>query len=145
MEVKTLCLYGKICHVLSMTSRVTTYKIRNDLLVKSFLTVYAVKDTLELYELRERRLSHVPKHTIASMLRSNLQTSANVFGDELACVLFCCTIRFLVLRTIQQKVITYSRTDKTLLYTRKSINGMIDVEQLAMICIQIRADLRMNA
>ena len=58
MEVQ---VFGDDCelgHVLFLTARMTTYKVRYDLLFQSLLLIDAVEDALELIELLKRWLAH---------------------------------------------------------------------------------------
>lgn len=54
-------VFGDDCelgHVLFLTARMTTYKVRYDLLFQSLLLIDAVEDALELIELLKRWLAH---------------------------------------------------------------------------------------
>ena len=60
------------------------------------LGVDAVKDALEVEELLKRGFAHELQHTVAGVLRSNFQSSADMTGDELSGVLLGGTVGCLV-------------------------------------------------
>jgi len=87
---------GQLGHVFLMTARVAGDEVRDDLLVQMLLDVDAVEDALEVEELLERGFAHEFQYTITGVLRSNLQTSADMTGNELSGILLGGTIGCLV-------------------------------------------------
>ena len=120
-------------------------EIRDELLVETFLTIDAVEDALELTELLERWLTHQLENMVGCMLWSHLQTSANMACNQFARVLLCSLVRLLVLAAMQQQVVAHATAYKTLLDAWQGINSMVDVKKLRVVCIEIRAYLRMDA
>ena len=51
MEVKSLGLHGKLCHILLKASRMATYEERYYLLVQILLLVDTIEDALEFLKL----------------------------------------------------------------------------------------------
>ena len=120
-------------------------KIRYDLLVEAFLLVDTVEDALELMEELERWLAHEAQHAVGGVLGCHLQSSAHMAGDEFARVLPRRLVGFLVFALMQQEVIAHAAADKALLHARQGIDGMIDIEQLGVVGVEVGADLRMDA
>jgi len=58
LEVQLLGLDGQLSHIGFRTTRMTGDEVGDELLVQMFLPIDAVKDTLEVVELLERRLAH---------------------------------------------------------------------------------------
>ena len=144
MEVQALGDDGKLCHILFMTARMGTDEVRDNLLVQSLLLVDLVKDALKLIEQVERWLAHKLQYLGAGMLRSHLQSAAHMLGYQLTGVLACRLIELLVLALVQEQVIAHTTSYKALLDTRQSIHGMVDVQEFAMVGIEVRADLWMH-
>ena len=136
---------GQLSHVALMTTRMAGDEIRDELLVETFLTIDAVEDALELTELLERGLTHQLEHTVGCMLGCHLQASADMTCDQFACILLSGLVRLLVLAAMQQQVVAHATAYKTLLDAWQGINSMVDVKKLRVVCIEIRAYLRMDA
>lgn len=69
------CLLGKSCHILCFASWMRGNEIWYDLLSQPFVSIYSVKDALELVELCKRGFPHHIQHMIFCMFRCYLQTS----------------------------------------------------------------------
>ena len=64
MEIQILGDDSQFSHVFFCTSRMTGYKIRNNLLPQSLFPVDAVKNTFEFVKLFERRLTHEIEYAV---------------------------------------------------------------------------------
>ncbi len=96
------------------------------LLVQTLFLVDLVEDALEIEEEVERWLAHELQYLRTGMLRSHLQSAAHVLGNQLTRVFSSRLIHLLVLALMQQKVVTHTTTNETLLDTRQSIYSMIN-------------------
>ena len=123
----------------------TGNEVGDDLLFQSFLAVDAVKLSLEFIELLERRLAHQSQHMVAGVLRSDLQSTADMAGNEFAGVFLCCPVCGFILTLVEQQVVADATANKALLDFRQRIDGTIDVQQLRVVGVEVGADLRMNA
>ena len=100
MEVELFGKHGKFGHVFFQTAGVGGDEVRDDLLAEILLAIDAVEDTLEGVELLEGGLAHESEHTVAGVLGSHLQSSADVSADEFAGVLLSGSVDGLVLTPI---------------------------------------------
>ena len=100
MEVELFGKHGKFGHVFFQTAGVGGDEVRDDLLAEILLAVDAVEDTLEGVELLEGGFAHESEHTVAGVLGSHLQSSADVSADEFAGVLLSGSVDGLVLTPI---------------------------------------------
>ena len=66
-------------------------------------------------------------------------------GDELAGVFLRRLVGGFVFAPIQEEVVTHTTADEAALDTREGIDSAVDVEQLGMTGVEVRADLRMDA
>ena len=85
------------------------------------------------------------QYLIAGMFGGNFQSSAHMFGYQLACIFGCASVYRRVFTLVLQQIITYTASDKAFLYSRYGIYRAIDVEQRAMVGILIRTYLGMDA
>ena len=145
MEIQLLGQHSEFSHIRFLTARVATDEVGDELLVQVLLTIDAVEDALELIELLERGLAHESQYAFAGVLRGHLQASADVAADEFAGILQGGAVDGLVFATVEQQVVAHATTDETLLDAWQGINGMIDVEQLAVVGVEVGTDLRMDA
>ena len=145
MEVEALGDDGQFGHILFMTAGMGGDEVGDDLLAQVLFAIDAVELALELVELLERGLAHEVEHAFGGMFRGNLQSARDVAHDQFAGVFLSRTISLFVLAAIKQQVVTHTTADKAALDARQRIDGMIDVEQSAMVGIEVRTDLRMDA
>ena len=145
MEVELLGDNRKLSHILLTTSRMRTYKVRNNLLAEVFLLVYLVEDALEFLKQCERWLAHEFKHSIRSVLRSYLQASADMLAYKFASVLSSGSIRLLILALVQEQIVAHTTTNEALLNARQRVYRMIYFEQWRMIGYKIWTYLRIYA
>ena len=122
-----------------------TDEVGDDLLAQVQLLVQLVEYLLELVELGERGLAHHVEHRIACVFGSYLQASAHVLGYQLAGIFTGGTVDGGVLAFVKQEVVAHTATDEALLDARKRIDGVIDVEQRAMVGVQVGAYLGVDA
>lgn len=108
-------------------------------------TVDAVKLSLEVIELLEGRLAHQFQYAVAGVFWSHFQSAADVPCDEFACIGLRSSVGGLVLAVIKEQVVAHAASDEALLDSRQGVDGMINVEQLAVVGIKVGADLRMDA
>ena len=120
-------------------------EIGDDLLVEMLLAIDAVEDALEFVELLERGLAHEVEHTVAGVLWGNLQTAADVAGDEFACILAGSLVGCFVLAVIKQQVVAHAAADEALLDARQGIDGTVDIDQARVVGVEVRTYLRMDA
>ena len=144
VEIQPFGDNGKFSHIFFSTSRVTADEIRNDLLTQVQLLIYSVEDTFEAIELFKRRFTHDIKHTVAGMFRSHFQASTYMTCYQLPSVFRCTLVYFRILALVQQQIISDTASDKTLFNLRERIDSMINIQQRAMIGIQVRTYLRMD-
>ena len=128
-----------------MTARMRTDEVWNDLLVEPLFLVDLVEDAFELVEEIERWFAHELQHLWTGMFRCYLQSAAHVLGDQLAGIFLCRLVHLLVLALVQEQVVAHTTTDEALLDTRQGIYGMIDLQQLAVVGVQVRTNLRVHA
>ena len=145
MEVEMLGDDCQFSHILLTAAGVTADEVGNYLLAEVFLAVDAVEHSLEFIELLERGLAHQIEHTVAGMFRGHLQTTADMTADELVGIFLSCTVGGLVLAAVDKQVIADAATDEATLDTGQAVDGMVNVEQTAMVGIKVRTDLRMDA
>ena len=119
-------------------------EIWNELLTQALLTVYLVKDTLELLKKLERRLSHQFQYSIRSMLWSYLQSTTHMIADKFTGIFPCRLVSLLILTVMKQKVISHTRAYETLLHLWQGINRTVDVEQGRMVGVKVRTYLRID-
>ena len=100
MEVESFGEHGKFGHIFFQTAGVGGNEIGDDLLAEVLLAVDAVEDTLEGVELLEGGFAHELEHTVAGVLGSHLQSSADMSADEFAGVLLSGSVGCLVLTPI---------------------------------------------
>jgi hypothetical protein len=137
LEVKTLGDDSKLGHVLFLTAWMGGYEIGNDLLAQTFLAIYAVEDALELIELTERGLAHEVEHTIAGVLRGNLEASTDVMADEFARVFHSSLVAGFILAAMEQQVIAHATAYIAVFDAWQGIDRAIDVEQFGMVGIEV--------
>ena len=145
METQFAGDISQLGHVLLMAAGVGGNEVGYDLLIEMLLTVNAVEDAFELVELLEGRFTHEHEYTVAGMLRSHLQSSADVAGDEFAGVFLCGSVGGLVLTLVQQKVVAHAAANETFLDAWQGIDGVVDVEQLGVVGVEVGAYLGMYA
>ena len=145
LEVQTLGLDGKVCHIFLMTSGMRGNEVWNELLSQALFTVYLVKYTLELLKQLERRLSHQFQHSIRGVLWSDLQSSANMIADKFTSIFPCRLVSLLVLTVMKQKVISNARAYETLLYLWQGSYGTVDIKQSRMVGVKVRTYLRITS
>ena len=75
------------------------------------------------------------------MLRCYLQSAAHVFGNQFAGIFPCCLVYLLVLALVQEQVVAHTTTDEALLDAWQGIYGMVNLQQLAVVGIQVRTNL----
>ena len=145
MEVQALGDYRQLCHILFMTARMRTDEVWNDLLVETLFLVDLVKDALELVEQIERWLAHELQDLRTGMFRRHLQSAAHMLGNQLAGVFPCRLVHLLVLALVQQQVVANTTAYEALLDSRQGIHGMVNLQQLAVVGIEVRTNLRVHA
>ena len=145
MEIKLLGQHGQFGHICFLTARVAADEVGDELLVQALLAVDTVEDALELIELLERWFAHESQHAVAGVLRGHLQASAHMAADEFTGVLLGSAVGGFVLAPVEQQVVAHTAADEALLDTCQGIDGMIDVEQLAVVGVEVGTDLRMDA
>ena len=145
MEVELLGDDGELCHILLMTAGVRRDEVGDDLFAEVLFTIDAVELALELIELLERGLAHEVQHTLAGMFGGYLQATRHMAGDEFSGVFLGGTVGCLILAAIQQEVVAHTTADEAALDARQGIDGMVDVEQLAVVGVEVRTDLRLDA
>ena len=123
------------------------YEVRNELLVEMLLAVYAVEYGLELVEQLERRLAHEVEHLVTCVLGGNLQSSADMLGDEFARVLHGSLAALLIvaLESVENEVVANATAYETLFYTRQSIDSVVDFKQCCVVAVHVRTDCRVDA
>ena len=144
-EIQLFGFGSQFGHVFGCASRVGRDEVGDDLLLQPTFAVDTVEDAFEVVELLERGLSHQVQHAVGSVLRCYFQAAGDVPCDEFASIEFGSAVDVLVLRAMQQQVITHTATDEALLDARQCINGSINVEQRSVVGVQIFANGRMNA
>ena len=145
MEPQAAGDVGQLCHVLLMAAGVAADEIGYDLLVEVLLAADAVELPLELEELLERGLAHETEHTVAGMLGSHFQASADVAGDELAGVFLGGTVGGLVLAVVEQEVVAHAAADEAFLDAGQGIDGAVDVDEARVVGVEVGTDLGMDA
>ena len=112
--------------------------------MQAFFPVDAVEDALEVVELLERWFTHQVQHMVAGMFRSHLQSSADMAGDEFTGIIHGCLVGSVVLTSVQQQVVTHTAADKAFLDFWQGIDGMVDLQQLGVVGVEVRANLWMD-
>ena len=100
LEVEMLGDDSQLGHISLRTPWMAGDEIGDDLLVEMLLAIDAVEDALEFVELLERWFAHQHQYVVAGVFWSNLQSTANMVGDEFAGILLGGTVSMLVLTSI---------------------------------------------
>ena len=79
------------------------------------------------------------------MFRRHFQSSADMPADQFLRILLGCLIRRFILAAIDQQIIADTTADETALDARQTVYCMIHIEQFAVVRIEVRTYLRMNA
>ena len=79
------------------------------------------------------------------MFGRHFQSSADMPADQFPRILLGCLIRRFILAAIDQQIIADTAADETALDARQTVYGMIHIEQFAVVRIEVRTYLRMNA
>ena len=136
---------GEMLHVALGTAGMGGDEIRYELLTQAALAVYLVEDAAELAEELKRRFAHDVEHIVRSMLRRHLQATRDMALYKLAGILTRHAVDVIVLAAMKQEVVPHAGADERLLYLWQGIDGMIDIEQGAVVGIQVGTYLRMYA
>lgn len=145
VKVEVLSNHGQFGHIFLLTAGMTADEVRDNLLFEIALAVNLVKDALELVEELEGWFAHQVQHFVRRMFRSYLQATTHMLAYQLAGVFAGRLVNLLIISLVQQQVVAHATAYKTLLDARESIDGMVDVEQLAVVGIQVGADARVDA
>ena len=114
-------------------------------MVESLLPVDAVEDALELLEEGEGRFPHQLQHLWRGVLRCHLQAATYVVDNQFAGILACSLIDGFVLAVVQYQVVAHATAYEALLDAGQGIYGMVDVQQWAVVSVQVGTDGRMDA
>ena len=79
------------------------------------------------------------------MFRCHLQTTAHVLGNQFAGILPGHLVEFLVLVLVQNQIVAHATADETLLDAWQGIDCSVDLQQFAVVNVEVRADLRVHA
>ena len=79
------------------------------------------------------------------MLGGHLQPSADVVADELTGVLLSGPVALLVAAAVEQQVVAHTAAYEALLDAGQAVNSMVEVEQLAMVGVEVGADAGVDA
>ena len=145
VEIEPLGDDGQFGHVFLVAAGVAGDEVGDELLAQALLLVDAVENLLECLELGERRLAHDAQHTVAGVLGGHLEASADVAGDEFAGVFAGALVHLRILALMEQEVVAHTASDERLLDTGQGIDGVVDVEQRAVVGIQVGTHLGMDA
>ena len=145
LEVQLLRGDGQFCHVGLSAPWMAGDEVRYDLLLQVFFPADGVEDTLEVIELLERRFPHQHEHLVGGVLRSNLQPTAYMACDEFPGIFFSGPVGFLVIRMVEQEVVSYPAANETLLHSRQRIYSVVEVKQFPMVGVKVRTNLGMYA
>ena len=145
VEIEPLGDDGQFGHVFLVAAGVAGDEVGDELLAQALLLVDAVENLLECLELGKWRLAHDAQHTVAGVLGRHLQASADVAGDEFAGVFAGALVHLRILALMEQEVVAHSAADERLLDTGQGIDGVVDVEQRAVVGVQVGAHLGMDA
>ena len=91
---------SQLGHVRLPASGMTGDEVRDELLAQVLVVIDAVKNALEVIELRERRLPHQHQHVVAGMFGCHLESSADMTGDEFPRIFHGSLVGVLVLALI---------------------------------------------
>ena len=145
MEVQPLGDDGKFRHVLFLAAGVAGDEVGDELLAQSLFAVDAVEYLLELAELAERRLAHEAQHAVGGVLGCHFQAAADVTGDEFAGIVTGALVHHRVFARVQQQVVAHAAADERLLDAGQGVHRTIDVEQRAMVGVQVGAHVGVDA
>ena len=84
------------------------------LLIEMVLGVHTIKDSFELYKLRERRFAHHIKNLIASVLGSHLETSRYMETNQFLIILGIGFVNLRVATTMHRQVIAHAAANERL-------------------------------
>lgn len=139
MEIKLFCLGGELGHIDLSASRMTRYKIWYELLTQTEAVVGAVENRLEIIEEPERWLAHDLKDRVAGVFRRHFKTSRYMIGNQLFVITAVGLVDCAVAGVVHRQVIADAAADKGLLDPADSVGGVIDVEQRAVVGVEILA------
>ena len=79
------------------------------------------------------------------MLGSHLQTAAHVVADEFFGIGLGGLVHPSVVTAVEQQVVAHAAADETLLHPGDGIDGTVEVDQTAVVGVEVGADARMPA
>ena len=132
-------------HVFFGASGVAADEVGDELLAQVQFAVQAVEDAFEFVELLERGLAHDVQYPQACMFGCYLQASAYMFHDEFAGVFGGTPVYGGVFAFVQEQVVAHAASDKAFFDARHRVHAAVDVQQRAVVGVQVRADFRMHA
>ncbi len=144
VEVELLGLHRQLGHVCLSATGVAADEVRDDLLVQSGLAVDAVEDALEHDELPERGLPHEVQHAVARVFGCDLEPAADMTAYQFAGIVLCRLVRIGVVAAVQQEIVAHTAADEALPDARLAVDGFIDLEQRAVIGVEVGTDGRVN-
>ena len=142
VEIEPLGDDGQFGHVFLVAAGVAGDEVGDELLAQALLLVDAVEN---LFERLELGVAHDVQHTVAGVLGRHLQASADVAGDEFAGVFAGALVHLRILALMEQEVVAHSAADERLLDTGQGVDGVVDVEQRAVVGVQVGTHLGMDA
>ena len=145
LEIQLLGLYGQFCHIFSVTSWMAAYEVGYNLLSQMFSLTDVVEDSLELFELLERWFAHDSKHPVRGVFRSHFQPAAHMSGNQFPCIFVGRAVELFIFPVVQKHVIPYAAAYEALLDSVHLVHSPIDIQQGAVVSIEVGADLRMDA
>ena len=139
VEIKFFGDSRQFCHIFLGATWVRRNEVRNDLLLQSVFLVQAVENGLELVEQIERGFAHQVEHFVAGVLRRHFQAARHMEANQFLIVLAIHLVHLLVAGFVHRKVVAHAAADKRLFHLRHRIHGVVDVEQGAVVGVQIAA------
>lgn len=145
LEVEVFGLGGEFGHVFGCAAGVAADEVGDDLLAQVVASADVVEEALEVVEEAEGGFAHELEHTVGGVFGGYFETAADVAGDEFFGVLAVDAVGVWVARVVEQEVVADAGADETLFDAREGIDGMVDVEELGVVGVEVAADVGIDA
>lgn len=145
VEIELLGAAGKQCHIGFRTTRMARYEVWYQLLVKTGLSVYGIKDFFKAMKKAERWLAHKIEHMLFSMFGRYFKASADVVFYKFAKIIAVAFLHGRVRIGCHGKVVAYAAAYEAFLYSRHCRRMTIELEQRTVVVVKVCAGLGVQA
>ena len=145
VEVEVLGDGGEFGHVLLGARGVRRDEVGDELLPQGILEVDAVEELLELLEEGERGFAHDVEHRVAGVLGSHLEPARDMEAYELLVELGIDLVDGGIAGAVHREVVAHTAANERLLDLGQGVDGVVDVEQGAVVGVEVGARLGVQA